>query len=186
MINILQLKLISLREKEIYNRHPARTENGEDDKCPPADILHCDRGDLYDDEDAHPIYERAKCLALWSDTGCCYLCGVEPWDGEPADSEEDLEDKDHCCGAVRGWAGADGKENAGQGEAKAQSRCGEHKECAPAEPVHCLSYELEKLGICYTGGIRTHKGIIEPIRYVIDVQPPRMRLRTRETPMVFS
>lgn len=64
MINILQLKLISLREKEIYNRHPARTENGEDDKCPPADILHCDRGDLYDDEDAHPIYERAKCLAL--------------------------------------------------------------------------------------------------------------------------
>lgn len=123
MIHILQLQLVRLGKETVHDRDPQETEDGEDDERSPLDILHGDGRDLDDDEDAHPVDERAQRLALRPDPGRRHLGRVKPGDGEPADAEEDLEEEDHGRGAVRGWLGVTREEDRGEAEAETEAGC---------------------------------------------------------------
>jgi hypothetical protein len=135
MINVLQLQLVRLGEKRIHHRHPQRIE-ARKDKGPPANIANGDRRDLHHGKDAHPVDEASERLALAPDARRGYFGGVEPRDRQEADAEEDLEQKDHRRGAVRGARRPRGEQAGGDGKAGCEAGGGEHEQGATAEAVH--------------------------------------------------
>lgn len=100
MINVLQHQLIRLREETIHNGYPTRAEHRENNECLPSNTADCNRGDLYDSENAHPVYESAECLTSRTNSSGGHFGRVEPGNGEPPDAEEYLEDEDEGCSCV--------------------------------------------------------------------------------------
>lgn len=63
------------------------------------------------------VDERAQRLPLRADARRRDFARVEPWDGQPADAEEDLEKEDHGRCAVGGGLAAGGEQDRGEREA---------------------------------------------------------------------